>query len=204
MSDNSFITDGVDFEVLWAAIQAGDETAKQQAIENVMPKMISAIQHRFGGSNKVNASDATQSAFRTIERRKWEIGREPQNWGELAGVLVTFAYNKARTHLKKKSPGVLDEDTAATAETGGSTAHQAAIRNELVERVQEAVRVLTGSLDEIDSLILRGKYDAMTTSGIASLLAENGHNRTESSIRMRWRRNIQPVIRKMLEGDNDE
>jgi len=204
MPSDNFIPDDIKFDVLWDAIQIGDADAKGVAIESIMPKMVAAIQRRFGSSRHVDAEEATQSALRTIERRKWEMGRVPRNWSDLVGLLVTFAYNKARTQLKKRSPELLDEESTFELQEADHNPERIAIQAELLKQVRDAVQSLTESLDEVDSLILRAKYDSMSLREIVAMLEDNGHFRTEDSVRMRWKRKIKPIIRGMLEEAMNE
>ena len=181
------------FEAVWDAIKQHDGEAQTRALERILPRMILAVQSRFGSSAKVDAEDATQSAIRTIQRRNWKFKKsEPRSWGELTGKLVTFAINKARTQLKKRREDHLPDTFEMQGKT--STPSEEAIRNEATQKVKADIDRLKTELSEIDSKIMIGKYEGCSFPEIAARLEAEGIYRTVDSIRMKWNRSVAPKL----------
>lgn len=217
--DNEIFADELSFEQLWQAIQAGDSSAQAVAVEKIMPKMLECVQRRFASCATFEPEDAVASAVRTIQRRQWMLtkGRgddavpiEPRDWGDLVGLLVVFALNKARTHRKKRVMPQLPAERGADGEARdwhpadeAEAASEIVMQQELRTELQAVVARLAGSMSEMNQIILRGKLDGLSTKEICDQLRESGIHRVEASVRTAWRTKILPDLRQMFDPNSD-
>jgi len=182
----------IEFGLIWQAIRTGDKDAEVTAIEKVAPQMLAALQRSFGSTNRIEPSDAVQSAIRTVLRREWNLAAEPRTWNELSGLLVKYAYNKARTMTRRPGPGQIGElDLCDSDDT---------LENVYERELIDAFACELESTELTDKTIVCGKLDGSTFWAITENLQAQGIFKTEAWVAARWKRHIVPRLRNRFEG----
>ncbi len=206
ISTNPADSSQLSFEEVLAAVQRGDVAAQKKAVEYVLPQVVLAIRARFQSEPAFDPDDVNQSAFRTILRRGWEFHKneeriDPTTWGELAGLCIRFAYNKARTALKQGTRQKTHVLEGEPSDHAPSLPDDNAAHREMLEHVRSAVEGVHERLDAKEREILRGKFDGQSSSQIQRELAARGLYLTQSGVDKRWKRNIVPKLQNLLNED---
>lgn len=191
------------FAELFHLLRVGDPAQREAVLTRMIPTMLEALRKQFGSLHEMDQNAAMASAVRTVERREWNLGEEPQDWGELAGKLIVFARNKARNHLRKSRPmnvifGSEGEGGTSPEPVAPDEAEVDACRDAR-EQVETALAKIRHELSDLQLFVLRSKYEGLSWEAMKTkLMKEIGMNRTADHLRYQWTNKIAPRLRDIL------
>jgi DNA-directed RNA polymerase specialized sigma24 family protein len=100
----------------WNAVKSGDRNAWDSVLPELLPEILKKIAAKLGSPAKKQMSeDYVISAVGTLLRRLKEDEKARRNYSissreDLAALIFRFAWNKARTGLRKRNVQALSDD----------------------------------------------------------------------------------------------
>jgi hypothetical protein len=182
------------FDDLKGTLSASDEKTFARVYEKVLPNVVQAARRKFGERIRwYTPEDAASSAVRTVYRRlKEKQLQELKTWKDFEDLLVTVAYRK---YVDRSRRDVVEsrarERIALDLEASDGSQLEALDLLAAEESQAEALAVLQVlnevPHDDVECLVLRGKFDGDTEQTIADeLAAKTGEPWSKYMVRRIW------------------
>lgn len=192
----------------WIRVVQGDEAAWETVFRRLADEVRMAVgRSLYGPAAKQDNSDYVQSAFRTVFRRcQCGSNYDISSWEQLTGLLIKYAWNKARKHLKKKRPSTNFSPLEEPGE-GNTRPHENEPLRQLV--FEEGIQLMNQSFCQVFERISARKMDMDNFRTLVRFKLDGQSNKqiarecgiSERTVRRWWQR-FESLLKEELGGEN--